>query len=384
VAIESRANRIEEKAREVQSHANYASISWSDFEELKGPVLVKGMIPRIKSRSLPAEAARSLLEHTEFKDREVVEMLGVAVGREVFGMGISGYQTRQAVREAMVDGRVYLLFAPLSPYTHYIPQDYSVAMEDVELAPFRKLVLQYCESVELAGRPLGDPFYWFILAVQTSQYRAALTEALNHVRSAIELLATAVKQHQVNDPDRLVEELADLHSLRQLKGVVFELRRLVRTNRPSRILDVLTRQIWNEHYAPERVRNTKPTAKRRGAKSTKVVTGEDVDELKLLLQSADESGGSEDLILRQLLARKNGISVYVYPREGSHKRPHFHVKVTGNGEVSVALDDLSILAGDLGGRSLREIRKWARSHLEKLWNAWNTVQAGGSPLRIDR
>lgn len=52
-----------------------------------------------------------------------------------------------------------------------------------------------------------------------------------------------------------------------------------------------------------------------------------------------------------------------------HRPPHFHVW-TPDGEVSVAIDGLSIMAGDIDRRDLQEALEWASQNLELLQQYW--------------
>ena len=58
-----------------------------------------------------------------------------------------------------------------------------------------------------------------------------------------------------------------------------------------------------------------------------------------------------------------GIIVTMYYKE--HGRPHFHARYAEH-DVSIAIDDLSILQGSLPGRSLALVRRWARLHREEI------------------
>ncbi|MDP2530366.1 MAG: DUF4160 domain-containing protein [Candidatus Palauibacterales bacterium] len=51
-----------------------------------------------------------------------------------------------------------------------------------------------------------------------------------------------------------------------------------------------------------------------------------------------------------------GISIYMYFRE--HGVPHFHARY-GSEEVVLAIDDLSVLGGQLSPRALGLVAEWA-------------------------
>jgi len=67
-----------------------------------------------------------------------------------------------------------------------------------------------------------------------------------------------------------------------------------------------------------------------------------------------------------------GIAIYIYYRE--HMRPHFHA-IYGGQEVSVAIDDLSVLSGRLTPRAMGLVVEWASLHQEELRHVWAQAMA---------
>lgn len=57
-----------------------------------------------------------------------------------------------------------------------------------------------------------------------------------------------------------------------------------------------------------------------------------------------------------------------------HGVPHFHV-LTPDGKVSVAIDTLQILAGNLPRRRLTEALAWAAKNRQRLLTCWNRLNA---------
>ena len=62
-----------------------------------------------------------------------------------------------------------------------------------------------------------------------------------------------------------------------------------------------------------------------------------------------------------------GISIYMY--WGDHGPPHFHARYSGH-KASVAIEELSLLAGSLPPRALGLVMEWAALHQEELRAAW--------------
>lgn len=68
---------------------------------------------------------------------------------------------------------------------------------------------------------------------------------------------------------------------------------------------------------------------------------------------------------------KNNLKVEIRANEGSHKRPHLHVKVKQQ-EVSIALNNFEVLAGDLDKKHMRFVLAWAKENMDLLKETWET------------
>lgn len=62
-----------------------------------------------------------------------------------------------------------------------------------------------------------------------------------------------------------------------------------------------------------------------------------------------------------------GIAIYMY--WGDHGPPHFHARYGGQ-KASIAVGDLSVLAGSLPPRALGLVVEWGALHQEELEAAW--------------
>ena len=62
-----------------------------------------------------------------------------------------------------------------------------------------------------------------------------------------------------------------------------------------------------------------------------------------------------------------GIAIYMY--WGDHGPPHFHARYAGE-KASIAIGDLSVLAGSLPPRALGLVVEWAALHRDELEVAW--------------
>lgn len=62
-----------------------------------------------------------------------------------------------------------------------------------------------------------------------------------------------------------------------------------------------------------------------------------------------------------------GIAIYMY--WGDHGPPHFHARYAGE-KASIAIGDLSVMAGSLPPRALGLVVEWAALHRSELELAW--------------
>lgn len=73
-----------------------------------------------------------------------------------------------------------------------------------------------------------------------------------------------------------------------------------------------------------------------------------------------------------------GIGIWMYFNEGSHRRPHFHVRYSGQ-HASVDLDG-NVIVGSLPSTAHRLVREWAALHRDELAENWRRG-ARGEPLK---
>lgn len=72
--------------------------------------------------------------------------------------------------------------------------------------------------------------------------------------------------------------------------------------------------------------------------------------------------------IKALVARVNGLSIYVYPKD--HPPPHFHIR-GGGIDASFSIQDCVLLGGSVSPRHLALIKWWhlrARDKLEATWD----------------
>jgi Domain of unknown function (DUF4160) len=83
------------------------------------------------------------------------------------------------------------------------------------------------------------------------------------------------------------------------------------------------------------------------------------------------------------LSRFFGIIIRMYAEVGvPHHRPHFHAYYQGEAAV-YALDPIEMIGGSLPRRQQRLVEAWAELHDSELRAAWERLQAGRSPDKID-
>ena len=79
------------------------------------------------------------------------------------------------------------------------------------------------------------------------------------------------------------------------------------------------------------------------------------------------------------LCRFYGIVIRMYARD--HAPPHFHAEYSGH-EALVAIDDLTVVRGQLPTRARRLVFEWASLHRVELRQAWERASRLESPGRI--
>jgi len=74
-----------------------------------------------------------------------------------------------------------------------------------------------------------------------------------------------------------------------------------------------------------------------------------------------------------------GISIYMY--WGDHGPAHFHARYSGH-KASIAIEELSLLAGSLPPRALGLVMEWAALHQDELRTAWDKAKKNEAPGAI--
>ena len=74
------------------------------------------------------------------------------------------------------------------------------------------------------------------------------------------------------------------------------------------------------------------------------------------------------------------VSIF-YGDDDNHHTPHVHARYQGS-KASVAIEDGSVLAGELPPAKLRMLRVWMDIHREELLADWEVAKTGDQPFRI--
>ena len=83
------------------------------------------------------------------------------------------------------------------------------------------------------------------------------------------------------------------------------------------------------------------------------------------------------------LSRFYGIIIRMYLEAGEpHNRPHFHAYYQGQTAV-FALDPIELIGGGLPRPQQRLVEAWAEIHLQELRKAWDQLQLGSPPNKIE-
>ncbi len=90
--------------------------------------------------------------------------------------------------------------------------------------------------------------------------------------------------------------------------------------------------------------------------------------------------GSTSIDQKELVLQKHNrnLKVYIYS-ESNHNRPHIHIKWKKDHEVSVAIDNCDVLAGNIPSKYLREIKTWINKHKAQILEYWHQIQSGLKP-----
>jgi len=62
--------------------------------------------------------------------------------------------------------------------------------------------------------------------------------------------------------------------------------------------------------------------------------------------------------------------------------PHIHARYQGS-HASIAIEDGTLLAGELPSMQLRMVQVWVDLHREELLANWEIAKEGGEPFRIE-
>ena len=78
-----------------------------------------------------------------------------------------------------------------------------------------------------------------------------------------------------------------------------------------------------------------------------------------------------------------GILILIFYRDkAQHNLPHIHARYQGF-KASLAIEDGSVLDGELPARQRRMVQVWMDIHREELLADWELAVSGEEPFRID-
>lgn len=66
----------------------------------------------------------------------------------------------------------------------------------------------------------------------------------------------------------------------------------------------------------------------------------------------------------------------------SHHRPHFHAYYQEDAAI-YAIDEIELVAGSLPRQQDRLVLAWAEIHQDELAAAWDSLQAGRAPEKVE-
>ncbi len=75
-----------------------------------------------------------------------------------------------------------------------------------------------------------------------------------------------------------------------------------------------------------------------------------------------------------------GIKIYMNWNE--HKPPHFHATYGGD-EVSISINDIEVLDGDIANKQLKMLLGWAALHQDELIENWKLAEKKQELFPID-
>lgn len=76
--------------------------------------------------------------------------------------------------------------------------------------------------------------------------------------------------------------------------------------------------------------------------------------------------------IRGRIGKENGISFEIRTREPSNHIPHLHAKY-GEYSISVALDDVRVLSGNLPPKQEKMAIEWVKNHKDTCISEWSQV-----------
>ena len=82
------------------------------------------------------------------------------------------------------------------------------------------------------------------------------------------------------------------------------------------------------------------------------------------------------------LSRFFGIIIRMFFEAGKHHAPHFHATYQEY-EASFAIEEIDMIAGELPIKQRRLVEAWAELHQDELKAAWNLLQSGELPNKIN-
>jgi len=80
------------------------------------------------------------------------------------------------------------------------------------------------------------------------------------------------------------------------------------------------------------------------------------------------------------ICRFFGIVIAVYYDD--HNPPHFHARYSG-GKVSIEIQTLKVLEGEISSRALGLVVEWASLHKEELMKDWELAKSNQPPEKIE-
>lgn len=78
------------------------------------------------------------------------------------------------------------------------------------------------------------------------------------------------------------------------------------------------------------------------------------------------------LEIRGRVGAVNGVKFIVHTIEQNHVVPHVHAEY-GEYQISIAINNQEILAGNLPNKQQKIAQKWVREHREELLSQWSTI-----------